>query len=222
MKAKLKALKAMIVDDHLVVREGLKQLLEVDGEIQVIVEASNGLECLRQLDKHSPDLIFMDVRMPGISGIETTRLVHQKYPRIKIIMLTIYDDDQYVTEAIQAGANGYVLKKVQRDELIQIIHLVMENQAFLDPSVTAKVFNLLKGEKNTPGRDEKVSLTHRELEILKAMVAGHTDRKIGDFLHVSEHTVRSHIKSLYRKLRVSSKSQAVAKAFQNKIIQGEE
>jgi two-component system response regulator DegU len=215
-------LKAMIVDDHLVVREGLKQLLEVDDEIQVIAEASNGLECLRQLDKLSPDLIFMDVRMPGISGIETTRLIHQKYPRIKIIVLTIYDDDQYVTEAIQAGANGYVLKKVQRDELIQIIRLVMGNQAFLDPSVTAKVFHRLKGGKNTPERDEKVSLTHRELEILKGMVAGHTDRKIGDFLHVSEHTVRSHIKSLYRKLRVSSKSQAVAKALIYKIIQEED
>jgi DNA-binding NarL/FixJ family response regulator len=215
-------LKTMIVDDHLVVREGLKQLLEVDGEIEVIAEAGNGLECLRQLDKHSPDLIFMDVRMPGISGIETTRLIHQKYPRIKIIMLTIYDDDQYVTGAIQAGANGYVLKKVQRDELIQIIHLVMGNQAFLDPSVTANVFNLLKRGKNTPERAEKVSLTHRELEILKGIVAGHTDRKIGDFLHVSEHTVRSHIKNLYRKLRVSSKSQAVAKALQYKIIQGEE
>jgi DNA-binding NarL/FixJ family response regulator len=219
MNAKLKT---MIVDDHPVVREGLKQLLEVDGEIQVIAEAGNGLECLRQLDKHSPDLIFMDVRMPGISGIETTRLIHQKYPRIKIIMLTIYDDDQYVTGAIQAGANGYVLKKVLRDELIQIIHLVMGNQAFLDPSVTAKVFNLLKRGKNTPERDEKVSLTHRELEILKGIVAGHTDRKIGEFLHVSEHTVRSHIKSLYRKLRVSSKSQAVAKALQYKIIQGED
>jgi DNA-binding NarL/FixJ family response regulator len=219
MNAKLKT---MIVDDHPVVREGLKQLLEVDGEIQVIAEAGNGLECLRQLDKHSPDLIFMDVRMPGISGIETTRLIHQKYPRIKIIMLTIYDDDQYVTGAIQAGANGYVLKKVQRDELIQIIHLVMGNQAFLDPSVTANVFNLLKRGKNTPERAEKVSLTHRELEILKGIVAGHTDRKIGEFLHVSEHTVRSHIKSLYRKLRVSSKSQAVAKALQYKIIQGEE
>ncbi|MCX5914480.1 MAG: response regulator transcription factor [Deltaproteobacteria bacterium] len=219
MNAKLKT---MIVDDHPVVREGLKQLLEVDGEIQVIAEAGNGLECLRQLDKHSPDLIFMDVRMPGISGIETTRLIHQKYPRIKIIMLTIYDDDQYVTGAIQAGANGYVLKKVQRDELIQIIHLVMGNQAFLDPSVTANVFNLLKRGKNTPERAEKVSLTHRELEILKGIVAGHTDRKIGDFLHVSEHTVRSHIKNLYRKLRVSSKSQAVAKALQYKIIQGEE
>ncbi len=215
-------LKAMIVDDHLVVREGLKQLLEVGGEIQVIAEASNGSECIRQLEKHSPDLIFMDVRMPGISGIETTRLIHQKYPSIKIIILTIYDDDQYVTEAIQAGANGYVLKKVQRDQLIQIIQLVMGNQAFLDPSVTAKVFNRLKGQKNIPEMDEKVSLTHRELEILKGMVAGQTDRKIGDFLHVSEHTVRSHIKSLYRKLRVSSKSQAVAKALQSKIIQGED
>jgi DNA-binding NarL/FixJ family response regulator len=219
MSAKLKA---MIVDDHLVVREGLKQLLEVGGEIQVTAEASNGLECMRQLEKHSPDLIFMDVRMPGISGIETTRLVHQKYPHIKSIMLTIYDDDQYVNEGIRAGANGYVLKKVQREELIQIIQLVMRNQAFLDPSVTEKVFNRLKGERNIPERNEKVSLTHRELEILKGMVAGHTDRKIGDFLHVSEHTVRSHIKSIYRKLRVCSKSQAVARALKYNIIQEEE
>lgn len=212
-------IKVMIVDDHLVVREGLKQLLEVNEDIQVISEAGNGLECLNLLGKFSPDLIFMDIRMPGISGIETTRLVHQKYPGIKIIMLTIYEDDQYVTEAVQAGAKGYVLKQVQRDELIKIIRDVMADRAFLDPSVTATVLERLKHGDSTPQKKDKVPLTQRELEVLKGIVAGHTDRAIGRSLHIAESTVRSHIKSLYKKLGVTSKSQAVAKAMKDKIIQ---
>lgn len=212
----------MIVDDHPVVREGLRQLLEVGESIAVIAEASNGLECLQLLEKSSPDLIFMDVRMPGISGIETTRLVCQKYPHVKVIMLTIYEDDQYVTGAIQAGAKGYVLKNVNRDELIKIIRHVMENQAFLDPSVAATIFNRLKRGPSTLPEERKALLTQRELEVLKGIVAGHTDRVIAESLCISEHTVRSHIKSLYRKLRVSSKAKAVAKALQGKIIQGAE
>jgi DNA-binding NarL/FixJ family response regulator len=212
-------IKVMIVDDHLVVREGLKQLLEVNEDIKVIAQASNGLECLHLLEKFSPDLIFMDVRMPGISGIETTRLAHQKYPQIKIVMLTIYEDDQYVTEAIQAGASGYVLKKVQREELIKIIRDVMDHGAFLDPAMTAKIFDRLKQGDSGPEREEKVLLTRRELEILKEIVAGHTDRTTGQSLNISAYTVRSHIKSLYKKLGVTSKSAAVAKAIQEKIIQ---
>lgn len=213
-------IKVMIVDDHPVVREGLKQLLEVGDNIEVTSEASSGSECLQLLEKSCPDLIFMDIRMPGISGIETTRLICQKYSHVKVIMLTIYEDDQYVTEAIQAGAKGYVLKKVNRDELIKIIQHVMEDQAFLDPSVTATVFNSLKRGTRAPAEREKILLTQRELEVLKEIVAGHSDRVIAKSLYISEHTVRSHIKSLYRKLRVSSRAGAVAKALQNKIIQG--
>lgn len=209
----------MIVDDHPVVREGLRQLLEVKDSIQVIAEASSGLECLQLLEKSSPDLIFMDVRMPGISGIETTRLVCQKYPHVKVIMLTIYEDDQYVTGAIQAGAKGYVLKNVNRDELIKIIRHVMEDQAFLDPSVAANIFNRLKRATRAPAEERKILFTRRELEVLKGIVAGHTDRLIAESLCISKHTVRSHIKNIYRKLRVSSKAQAVAKAISHKIIQ---
>jgi two-component system NarL family response regulator len=212
----------MIADDHPVVREGLRQLLEVDGSIQVVAQASSGLECLRLLEKSSPDIIFMDVRMPGISGIEATRLICRKYPNVKVIMLTIYEDDQYVAEAIQAGAKGYVLKNVNRDELIKIIHHVMEDQAFLDPSVTATIFNRLKRGSHAPGEEGKILFTQRELEVLKGIVAGLTDRTIAKSLCISEHTVRSHIKSLYKKLRVSSKAKAVAKALQDKIIEGAE
>lgn len=211
-------IKVMIVDDHLVVREGLKQLLEIDTDIKVIGEASNGLECLGLLERVSPDIIFMDVKMPGISGIETTRLICQRYPNMKIVMLTIYGDGQYVTEALHAGAKGYILKKVKREELINVIHHVMENGAFLDPAVTTTVLNHFKVDKIPLNRAERAPLTQRELEILRGIVAGHTDRRIAELLFISEHTVRTHIKSLYRKLGVSSKSQAVVKAMHDKII----
>ena len=218
----MEKIKVMIVDDHPVVREGLRQLLEVGDSIQVIAEASSGLECLQLLEKSSPNLIFMDIRMPGISGIETTRIACQKYPHVKVIMLTIYEDDQYVTGAIQAGAKGYVLKNVSRDELTKIIGHVMEDQAFLDPSVTAPIFSRLQRGTRTPAQAKNILLTRRELEVLKGIVAGHTDRTIAKSLHISAHTVRSHIKSLYKKLRVSSRAKAVAKALQDKIIQGAE
>jgi DNA-binding NarL/FixJ family response regulator len=211
-------IKVMIVDDHLVVREGLKQLLEIDNDIKVIAEASSGLECLQLLERVSPDVIFMDIKMPGISGIETTRLICQRYPYMKIIMLTIYGDGQYVTEALHAGAKGYILKKVKRDELINAIRHVMEDGAFLDTAVTATLLTHFRQDETGVKHEERASLTQRELEILKGIVSGYTDHKIAEFLFISEHTVRTHIKNLYRKLGVSSKSQAVAKAIHNNII----
>ncbi len=213
--------KVMIVDDHSMVREGLKQLLGIDGDIEVIAEASSGLECLQLMEKFSPDIVFMDVKMPGISGIETTRLLCQKYPKVKVIMLTIYDDNQYVTEAIQAGAKGYILKKINREELVKVIFHVMKDEAFLDPTITKRVFDQLKNGKKVSQKMEKEQLTQRELEILKGIVEGKTDRGVAESLFISEHTVRSHIKNLYRKLGVTSKAQAVTKALQERIIDKE-
>ena len=211
--------KIMIVDDHLVVREGLRQLLETVDHIEVVAEASSGFECLELIEKSSPDIILMDVKMPGINGIETTRLVCEKYPNVKVIMLTIYDDDQFVKEAIRVGAKGYILKKVERDELIKIIDHVIEDRAFLDPNVTASVFGRLREEKETfHGKTQNTSLTRRELEVLKCVVEGHIDRAISEVLYISEHTVRSHIKSIFRKMQVSSRSQMVAKALRDEII----
>lgn len=209
----------MIVDDHLVVREGLRQLLETVDHIEVVAEASSGFECLELMDKSSPDIILMDVKMPGINGIETTRLVCEKYHDVKVIMLTIYDDEQFVKEAIRVGARGYVLKKVERDELIKIIDHVIEDRAFLDPSVTARIFGHLREERETAqGEPQSTALTQRELEVLNCIVEGHTDREISEILYISEHTVRSHIKSLFKKLGVSSKSQIVAKALRDGVI----
>lgn len=209
----------MIVDDHPVVREGLKQLLEVGGDIEVIAEASSGLECLRLLENNRPDIVFMDVRMPGISGIEATRLIGEKYPSVKIIMLTIYTDDQYVNEAITAGAKGYVLKNVTRSELVQVIHHVMADRAFLDPEITAAVLGQVKKAQSDIEFHCKATLTQRELEVLHELVRGLKDREIAEKLHISEYTVRSHIKSIYRKLKVSSRAQAANRANQLGLIQ---
>lgn len=211
-------IKVMIVDDHLVVREGLRQLLEIEDDIEVVAEAGNGLECLEMIEKSPPDLLFMDVRMPGISGIEATRLVCQRHSQVKVIMLTIYEDDQYVRESIRAGAKGYVLKKVGRDELIRIVRDVMEDRAFLDPKVASAVFDHMKQGTGKRAGEREETLTLRELEVLKCIADGSGDRAIAESLHISEHTVRSHIKNLYRKLGVSSRAHAVAKALRDGLL----
>ena len=214
-------IKVMVVDDHPVVRQGLKQLLELNGEIVVVGEADTGLECLQLIKKGCPDLIFLDISMPGISGIETARLISKKFPQVKIVFLTVHEDAQSVAEAIRVGAKGYILKKVNRDALMRAVHHVMADGAFLDPTVTSMLFEHLKKDERTsdeePERSQR-SLSKRELEILKGIVEGHTDRQIAKSLFISEHTVRSHIKNVYRKLGVSSRSQAVGKALHDEII----
>ena len=211
-------IKIMIVDDHMVVREGLRQLLELEPDIEIIAEASDGTQCLNLVESVRPHIIIIDIGMPGISGIETTRLLCKKYPDIRVIVLTVYKDDQYVTEAVQAGAKGYVLKDVKRDELVRIIRHVMEDRAFLDPSIAAKLFKHVKKEGWTTEDKEKVVLTRRELEILQHLVDGLKDRDISTRLFISENTVRTHLKNIYRKLGVSSRSQAVVKALEEKLI----
>jgi DNA-binding NarL/FixJ family response regulator len=211
-------LKVMIVDDHLVVRQGLKQLLEIEDWIEVIAESASALECLSALEEICPDLIFMDIMMPGINGIEAARQISKKYPHIKIIMLTICADEQFVTDAIKAGAKGYVLKNVNRDELMKAIDHVMKDRAFLDPAVASMVFDHLKQDVQVPKIAIEEEFTRRELEVLQLMTTGGTNKKIGKILFISEHTVRSHMKNIYKKLRVKSKSEAVALAITKGLI----
>jgi DNA-binding NarL/FixJ family response regulator len=210
-------IKLMIVDDHPIVRDGLKQLCEIDQAITVVAEAKGGLECLDLLERVSPDIILMDVRMPGISGIETARVIRDKYPRIKVVMLTMYQDEEYVAEAIQAGAKGYVLKNVRREELSRIVHQAMANEEYVDPTLAVHVGGGFK-RLQPPGGHAKPPFTKRELEILKEIVAGNTDRAIAKTLCISEFTVRSHIRHIFQKLGTPSRAKTVAKAIQNKLI----
>lgn len=219
----MRKIRVVIVDDHLIVRQGLKQILELEPDIEVVGEAENGLDCLKVIEAARPDLVFMDLRMPGVSGIEATRLVCGKFPETRVIVLTIYEDDAYVKEAIRAGAKAYVLKKAKREDLVRVVRDVLQGRAFLDPSVVPAVFRILKqrmdpwSNQNTGGKEP---LSERELEVLKGIVEGLKDRDIARILSISEHTVRSHVKSVYRKLGVSSRSQAVARAVRAGIIEG--
>jgi DNA-binding NarL/FixJ family response regulator len=160
----------------------------------------------------------MDLKMPGISGTEVTRLISERYPETRVIVLTVCDDDESVADAIRAGAKGYVTKSVAGDELIRIVQNVMEDRAYLDPTVATSVFRQIKAGSNEAKTTERARLSQRELEVLKGLAAGQTSPGLAKKLYLSEHTIRSHIKNIYRKLEVSSKSEAIAKAIQNRII----
>jgi two-component system response regulator DegU len=213
-------IKLLIVDDHDVVREGLKQILEVKSDLKVIGVVSNGFECLDYLERHErPDIIFMDIKMPGLSGVQTTQLISQKFPEIKIIMLTVYDDQQYITQAIQAGAKGYVLKNSKRSDLIDAVNQVYKGNAFLDQTLTPMVFSSIKLSSTDKTFTSKPILTKRELEVLSCIVEGLSDHGIAETLFISNHTVRTHTKNIYRKLLVTSRSQAVVKALKDGLIE---
>ena len=208
----------MFVDDHEIVRDGLKKLIEGHPEIDVVAAVSNGKECLDLLDRLTPDVILMDISMPGISGIETTRLCCEKIPGIKIIMLTIYDDDHHVLKAIEAGASGYVIKNIRKEDLLRIIKKVFEGRSFLDPNVTGPVLEMIRRPKQQE-KDSKADLiSGRELEILLALTKGSSNQEIAEKLFLSENTVKSHLKNIFKKLSVSTRSEAIVKAVQIGII----
>lgn len=214
----MKRIKLMIVDDHEVVREGLKKLLEVYPEIEVVATVANGKECLDELNRLTPDVVLMDISMPGVSGIETTRLVCEKAPGIKVIMLTIYDDDQHVLKAVEAGAIGYVVKNVRKEDLLKIIKKVFDGKSFLDPDVTAPILQMIRHPMPNKNDLKGDRFSGRELEILLALSKGYSNQKIAETLFLSEHTIKTHLKNIFKKLAVSSRSEAIAKAVQTGII----
>jgi DNA-binding NarL/FixJ family response regulator len=214
----MEKIKLMIVDDHEVVREGLKKLLEVYPEIEVVATVENGKECLEQLDQVSPDVVLMDISMPGLSGIETTRLACEKKPGLKVIMLTIYNDDQHVLKAVEASASGYVIKNVRKEDLLKIIKSVSDGKSFLDPDVTAPILQMIREPRTNPKDLKSQRFSGRELEILLVLTKGYSNQKIAEKLFLSEHTVKTHLKNIFRKLSVSSRSEAITKAIQIGII----
>jgi len=209
----------MIVDDHEIVREGLKSLLELEDDVEEVLEASSSAECFSMLSECSPHVILMDLKMPGVNGIDTTRLIKNEYPQIKIIVLTNYDDEDFVIESIKAGADGYVLKDVKKGDLVKIIRKTLQGHVVVDSLVTRKLINRLKENdiswENTPPHPR---LTHRELQILSCLVEGKSNREIANIIHLSLDTIKTHLKNTYRKLGVSSRSQAISIAIKEGFV----
>ena len=206
-------IRVVLADDHAVVRKGIHDFLVEEGDIDVVAEASDG-EMVKQLIlEHRPDVVILDVRMPGATGIEVTRWVREQGLPLKVLILTAYDDRPFVTAALQAGANGYVLKNADAEQITAAVRAVFYGYAAFDPTVTAKA--LTQG----PGAGSRAAatvepLTEREQDVLKLAARGLTNRGIGVQLKISDRTVQNHLANIFEKLMVGSRTEAVTKAIQ--------
>ena len=204
----------LLADDHAVVRAGTRQLLERQPDMRVVGEASNGEEAVRLAVQLKPDVVIMDVRMPGMSGVEATRRIKQEVPQVAVLVLTAHDDDEYIFALLQAGANGYLLKTAEIDELVRAIRAVASGRSMLDPAVAGKVMAQFASGRApaewTSGarKDEFEGLTERELEILRLVGRGLTNKEIGRKLFISDRTVQAHLSNIFSKLGVGSRTEA--------------
>jgi DNA-binding NarL/FixJ family response regulator len=207
-KSKTK-IRVLLADDHSIVRQGVRQLLESSKQIQVIAEAGDGEEARALIEQHLPDVAVLDIQMPKASGIEVTRWLRAHLPQIGVLILTAYDDDPYVMAVLQAGANGYVLKTANADNLIQAVHDVNEGKSALDPAITKKLMsNIFKRTDAKPIEP----LTDRELDVLRLAAKGYTNKAIGIQLSISDRTVQGHLAHIFAKMQANSRTEAVMRA----------
>ncbi|MHB0876076.1 MAG: response regulator transcription factor [Anaerolineae bacterium] len=207
--------RVVLADDHAVVRKGIREFLEEDGDIQVVGEAADGEEAKALIEAHHPDVAILDVRMPRLSGIEVTQWLRQHAATTAVLILTAYDNDPFVLAALRAGANGYVLKTADADDIRAAVRAVAQGKSALDPGVARKLIAQVVGG-TQPGLEE--SLTQREVEVLQMAANGLTNRAIGGRLDISDRTVQGHLANIYGKLQVASRTEAVTKALRLGLI----
>jgi DNA-binding NarL/FixJ family response regulator len=213
------AIKVIIADDHSLVRQGLRRYLEMAGDIDVVGEASNGFEVLKLMENGNgaPDVALLDIRMPEMDGLEAARRIRQQHPDVGVIMLTAYDDRQFVVEAVRAGARGYVLKARDAEHLIQTVRLVAGGNMVIDPQLVVALAEELTDAKE---RDRKAeTLTAREVEVLQLLAFGHTNKDIAEQLYISPDTVKTHLEHIFEKLGTSDRTAAVAEALRRRLIE---
>ncbi|MBM4427168.1 MAG: response regulator transcription factor [Chloroflexi bacterium] len=208
-------MKILLCDDQAVIRDGMEMLLQLEKDFQVVGSAQDGFEAVELAAKKQPDLILMDLKMPGMNGIEATREICKKHPNIKILVLTTYDDDEWVFDAIRAGASGYLLKDTSRQKIIEAIRGTMDGKSFVDPAVAGKLMNQVASNQTQPASILKDKLTERELDVLRLLAKGMTNTDIAGTLHLSEGTVRNHVSAILEKLGVSDRTQAAVIAIQH-------
>ncbi len=212
---------AIAEDNDTIAKSLIKNLKENSNEIEVIFRASNGFELLDKLNENNNvDIILMDIEMPVMDGIQATFEVKKKFPKIRILMLTVFDDDDKIFKSIQNGASGYLLKDESPETIVSSIKMIHEGGAMMSPSIALKILKLLKSAeiKNKDDNSQTYDLSVREIDVLKKMKEGKDYKQIADELFISPSTVRKHIENIYLKLQVHNKIQAVQKAIDNKII----
>lgn len=208
-------MKVIICDDQAIVRDGLAMLLKLEPDIQVVGTAEDGAKAIDLVMKENPDLVLMDLKMPVLNGVEATRRIKKENPEIKILVLTTYDDEEWVFDAIKAGASGYLLKDTPRDELIKAIKGTASGKTYVDPSVAGKVLERVSNHQTQPTTLITGKLTDREIDILRLIARGFSNTEISERLFLSEGTVRNHVSAILAKLNVSDRTQAAVIAIQH-------
>ena len=215
----MKKIRVLIVDDHTLVRDGIRSMLALLAEIEVVGEASDGKEALDKTKELMPDVVLMDLAMPVMGGLEATRRIHKEFPRIKVLALTQYDDSDYVIPVIEAGARGFVTKMAAFSELASAIQAVYRGDSFLSPSAAAALVEECQQKVTTEGEQDPYQLlTDREREVLKLVVEGHTTREIAETLIVSPKTVEWYKTSLMNKLNIHNRTDLIKFAIRKRVI----
>jgi two-component system, NarL family, response regulator LiaR len=207
----------LIVDDHEVVRRGVRAYLDTLPEFQVIGEAASGEEAIAVVTEHVPDVVLMDLIMPGMDGVETTRRVKAISPRTQVVVLTSYHDDVHIFPALKAGAISYILKDMKMDKLVDALHRAVQGEVTLHPRVAARVLQNIRGE-STEDPQLLADLTERELDVLKLIANGLTNSQIAEKLVISENTVKGHVSNILSKLHVADRTQVAVYAWQRGIV----
>lgn len=206
----------MIADDHVLMREGIKQLLEFDGNIRVIAEANDGVECIEKLKTIHPDVLLLDINMPNKNGIEVLQEIHSKRMKLKVLILTVHNEVEYLLKAVDIGVDGYILKDSESAELKKAISLVLSGESYIQPSLIPALNSRLVAR--DVDKEKIESLTRREMEVLIQVANGMFNKEIATVLNISERTVKNHISNIFKKIEVSDRTQAAVFAIRNNII----
>jgi DNA-binding NarL/FixJ family response regulator len=213
----VEAIKILIVDDHPVVREGICSMLKREPDFKIVGEATNGLEAIERVRELSPDVVLMDLRMPEMDGVEAISKIKEERPEVKFIILTTFSDDEYIFKGIAAGARAYLLKDAPREELFKAIRAVSRGESLIQPVVASRLLDrLAELSKKTPSAE---MLSERELEVLRLMASGVSNRDIAGQLSITQSTVKTHITSIFQKLNVTTRTEAVTTALRKGMIQ---
>jgi len=217
MKNSEQIIRVVLADDHAVVRKGIREFLEEDPALRVVAEASDGAEAIACVAREQPAVAIFDIQMPKMNGMDATRQVKKDFPHTRVLILTAYDDDPYIFAALQAGANGYLLKTASSDEICRAVRAIAAGESALSPTVAKKLVQRAAGGETA--REEIVEpLTERELDVLRLAAKGMSNKQIGVTLSISDRTVQGHLANIYSKLNVTTRTEAVLFALREKWI----